>query len=175
MEKEINSLGNVHVDKNQLLDIVSQNREKHNLIYSVAVSGYNLAVNDYLKKVQSESERVAELAKQYSAMERDGKQFDKTGLHFVDCYPPNAPKSYEHEYTKTIMKLKLSTADNIQLVDGEFEQYVLNNWKWKGEFLGSNTSYVNGVSGCIISTGSILGGSAIFLSGLGVALDSFNQ
>ena len=132
-------------------------------------------INDYLKKVQSESERVAELAKQYSAMERDGKQFYKAGLHLVDCYAPTAPKSYEHEYTKTIMKLKLSTADNIQLADGEFEQYVLNNWKWKGEFLGSNTSYVNCVSGGLFLSGGYSPASETLFSGLGVALDSFNQ
>jgi hypothetical protein len=157
MEKEINSLGSVHVDKNQLLDIVKGNKEKHDIIYNAALSGYNVAVGVYLGRVLSETERINNLAKEYAKLETFGARFDKTGLYLVDCNLPSVPVSYAHEYDKTIRKLELATADKITLQDSEFESYVLNNWKWKENFLVSNTSYLR---------------DSIMVSG---ALSSFNQ
>lgn len=161
MEKEINSLGSVYVEKSQLLNIVKANKEKHDIIYSGALEGYNQAINNYLKRVESESERIKNLAIEYAKAESHGKVFDKTGLYLIDCDMPNAPVSYGHEYEKTIKKLELSTADKISLADSEFNQYVMNNWTWKQNFLVSNSAYATNVTGCA------------FLSGISGALSYF--
>lgn len=152
MEKEINSLGSVYVEKSQLLEIVKGNKEKHDLIFSVAIEGYNAAVKNYLERLESESERVKNLSVEYKKQEADGKRFDKTGLYLIDCNLPVYPSNYEEHYSKTIRKLELSTADKISLADTEFNQYVMNNWSWKQDFLTSNTQYLTGslinISGC---------------------------
>jgi len=159
MEKEINSLGSVYVEKSQLLEIVKGNKEKHDLIFSVAVEGYNAAVKNYLERLVSESERVKNLSIEYKTLESDGKRFDKTGLYLTECNLPVYPSNYEEHYSKTIRKLELSTADKISLVDNEFNQYVMNNWSWKQDFLSSNTQYLTG--------------SFINISGCGIAVKSF--
>jgi len=171
MEKEINSLGSVHVDKHQLLDIVKANKEKHDIIYSAAQSGYNVAVGIYLGRILSETERINNLAKEYAKLETFGARFDKTGLYLVDCDLPSAPISYAHEYDKTIKKLELATADKIMLGDTEFESYVLNNWKWKDSFLSSNTHYLTGCAGVLRTDVNQMGQ----LGAVDRALLSFNQ
>jgi hypothetical protein len=157
MEKEINSLGSVYVEKSQLLDIVKGNKEKHDVIYEAALIGYNQAVKNYLGRLESESQRIKELTVEYAKQESYGKRFDKTGLYLIDCEPPAIPVEYGYEYDKTIKKLELSTADKISLVDAEFNQYVMNNWSWKQQFLASNTSYAL-ISGC---SGFGIGGTDI--------------
>lgn len=152
MEKEINSLGSVYVEKSQLLDIVKKNKEKHDLIFGVALEGYNAAVKNYLERLESESERIRNLSIEYKKQEADGKRFDKTGLYLIECNLPVYPSNYEEHYSKTIRKLELSTADKISLGDSEFNQYVMNNWSWKNDFLLSTSQYVTGaalmISGC---------------------------
>lgn len=147
MEKEINSLGQVVVEKNQLLEIVKRNKEKHDIIYDAAVSGYNVAIHNYLDKVKSEGERIANLAFEYAKEDNFAPRFEKTGLYLYDCLVPSAPKNYSHEYNKTLKKLELSTAKEITLNDGDFEKYVLNNWAWKDEFVGSTFGYATGYAG----------------------------
>jgi hypothetical protein len=152
MEKEINSLGSVYVEKSQLLEIVKKNKEKHDIIYSGALEGYNAAVNNYLKKVESETERIKNLAIEYSKAESHGKVFDKTGLYLIRCDIPSSPVSYAFDYEKTIKKLELSTAEKISLMDNEFNQYVMNNWSWKTSFLASNVGYCSGFAGTLLRT-----------------------
>lgn len=170
MEKEINSLGSVSVGRGQLLDIVKANKEKHDIIYNAAQSGYNVAVGVYLGRVLSETERISNLAKEYAKLETFGAKFDKTGLYLVDCRLPDAPISYAHEYDKTIKKLELTTAEKIMLADSEFESYVLNNWKWKDAFLNSNTVYL---SGCGVGRANV--NQMGQLAAVDRAILSFNQ
>lgn len=113
----------VKLDKNQLLEILNQNKQTH-------VAEYNESVEDYLAaviKVTSHNHKVAKEKK----LENQTK--------FKTLPPP--PKSHEVEYNRVIRMLELSVDNEIELDATQFSQYVQDDWSWKQGFAATSSFY----------------------------------
>ena len=119
----------ISIEVNKLLPIIIENKQKHNNIYNLAVSGYWNKAEEVLNK------KLIQI-----------KNHEK-----IDAYLGfNYPVSYENEYDKVIRMLQLTSDKEISLDFNQFDAFVRNEWNWKNTFLSSNTSYI---TGCMVQGG----------------------
>jgi hypothetical protein len=113
----------VLLDRNELLEIVRENKEKH-------VAEYREAVADF-KKV------VVVLTKENAVLARTGRLEEIARIKGI----PHAPVSYEDNYNRAIRMLELSVEEQIELEEQIFNQLVLDEWHWKQMFTTMNATY----------------------------------
>lgn len=111
----------VTINKGELLDILTVNREKHESEYKDAYEGYLKAclesLETYLKKFKAgECERV----------------------RWSEIPPHNQVKDYD----RVIHMLTLSVDEVIELTSDEFANYVQDEWHWKENWALSNSKYM---------------------------------
>ena len=130
----------VKVRKDDVLQIIKDNRKKHKKDYYEAVKAYRVKVADLMAK---------ELQKVVS------------GEEFVTCFSVSKPVSYLRDYDLAICMLELCISDTIELQANEFNQLVNDEWNWRSSFRSavySNSSYfgmsnISGTSGTSGSSG----------------------
>jgi len=109
----------VKINRNELLGIVRQNKEKH-------IKEFNEAVEDFKKAVIKVSEENIALVNE-----------GKIELKSI----PIKPVSYESSYTRAIRMLELSVDTEIELELHDFDQLVQDEWQWKQTFSTMNSTY----------------------------------
>lgn len=110
----------VRMKTNELLEILKKNRETH-------VSEFNTAQEEYRKDV------IAEMKKNLKQAQAGGEIVVYSEL--------TQPQSYTASYTTAIKMLENSVDDVQELTMQEFQQYVEDQWHWKGAFLASTSFY----------------------------------
>lgn len=121
--EERNVMRTVKLDKNELLAIVRENKEKHVATFNEAVTDYKVAVEKLCKK-NYELSQTGDL----SQIEQIRPM-------------PSLPVSYEDNYSRAIRMLELSVDSVIELEDQIFNQLVLDEWSWKRGFSASAALY----------------------------------
>ena len=119
----------VKVNKNNLLEVIHQNKEKHILEYEEAMQDYALV----LLSVSEKNFRIA--IQRLSQIRATGKIKDLPWQSL-----PNEPQSYEAEYTRAIRMLEMSVENDLDVEAQVFNQLALDEWSWKGQFLAYTTS-----------------------------------
>lgn len=110
----------VKVRKDELLESVRANRDAHQAIYDEAVAGYK------------------ELAK--AELKKHLRDVDRGAMQVISVMLP-APVNHTKDYDRVITMLEMSVDDEIELHEDEFAQYVMDDWRWKQQFLTSNAAY----------------------------------
>lgn len=111
---------NVKIKKEKLLETLRENRTAHREIFLEAQEGFR-----------------AEAIKQLDAMlqaAKDGKKI-RQSIGLIE------PTDQTADYDRAIRMLEMSEDEVIELTELDFECYVLDNWRWKAQFLASNSSY----------------------------------
>jgi hypothetical protein len=108
------------VNKNDLLKILKDNRDKHKAIFDEALVGYK--------------EQATKLLKEHLKRVQNGS---KTRVYVSVPYPVNMTK----EYNRIIGMLEMSLANEVELTEQDYQQYVMDDWTWKQSFLASNSAY----------------------------------
>lgn len=107
-------------DRKTILDALKQNRIEHEKTYHDAYEGFKLEVVEQLE---------ASLKKA------------KAG----EAYPVNIdatkPVHYLKDYDRTIRMFEMTNQNQIQLTTEEFNQYVMNDWRWNSSFESSTIGY----------------------------------
>ena len=106
--------------KDELLAIIKKNRQEHREIFEEACDGY-------------EKRMIAHLA----TMMGDVKARRPVSHHISLVQPVDQTK----EYDRAIKMLNMCVEEEIELTEDKFANYVMDDWHWKGEFLGANSSY----------------------------------
>lgn len=110
----------LNVERSALLDTLTTNRGAHRAIFEEAVEGYKAEavkqLNDYIERIKSGS-----LKRVYVSLPQ--------------------PEEHTHDYDRVIGLILLSTDDQIPLTDQEYENYVLDDWAWKRQFITTNSVY----------------------------------
>lgn len=113
----------VKIRRNELLEIVRENKEKH-------IKEFNEAVEDFKKAVIKITEENLALA----------NTSDLTEIAKIKGIP-SKPVSYETSYTRAIRMLELSVDTEIELELHDFDQLVQDEWQWKQTFSTMNSTY----------------------------------
>ena len=111
---------NVTVTKSALLEALKENRDAHQAIFEEALDGY-----------KAETER---LLKEHLKAVRSGK---------VQAIYVNLPVPEDHtrDYDRAIRMIDMSVDSEITIDETSFRQYVMDDWRWKHQFLSSNSTY----------------------------------
>ncbi len=110
----------IKVKKADLLGILRKNRDAHKAVFLEAQEGFRKAV-------------VAAL-EQRLEVARKGKRVDQY-LHLAE------PENRTRDYDRTISMLEMDLSDTVELSETDYAQYVLDDWDWKRQFLGTNRAY----------------------------------
>lgn len=116
-------MNSVKIDREKLLGIVQENRDKHCAAFTESVEDYKRAV----LKIATNNLKLAKTA--------DLEQIAK-----FQTLPPK-PTSHEREYDRAIRMLELSVETVIEIDQNIFNQLVLDEWQWKNAFLTNSTLY----------------------------------
>jgi len=111
----------VNVDVKQVLEIVKENKDKHNVIYQAALEGYWKKAEKLLRQ------KLREVSKH-----------KKIEVFLELPFPEN----HEKDYDRVIRMLELSTDKVVTLDQLSFSQIVLNDWQWKESFKFVNSGYI---------------------------------
>jgi hypothetical protein len=111
----------VNVDVKKILEIVKDNKDKHNIIYQAALEGYWKKAGKLLRQ------KLRDISKH--------KHIEV----FLDL---PFPENHEKDYDRIIKMLELSTDSIVTLDQNSFSQIVLNDWSWKESFKFTNSGYI---------------------------------
>ena len=112
----------VKIKKDELLAAVKANREKHKEIVDEAFTKYREMAIAELDSMIAEA--------------RAGKRI-RRAVNLTE------PIDQTKEYDSVIRKLSMSAEEIIEIEDQEFECFVMDNWRWKGQWEASNASYTS--------------------------------
>lgn len=153
---EKHTLESITISKADLLRVLKENRESHNEVYNASVQAYQEAKRDeFERKLVKARLLVKAITKKLAAVTDEAVDGAFAGLNPFSVPSVPAPVSYEEYYEAAIRKVELSVHDEFTLDEKDFNQYVLNNWSWKGAFLSTATGYVTGVLGSGIYSGQL--------------------
>jgi hypothetical protein len=113
----------ITVTKTDLLAILNENRAKHRTVFEAALAAYAVEARRIL---QAEVDRLSQgkLAEVYVSVPR--------------------PKDHTADYDRVIRMINLHTGDTIQLGESDAAMYVMDDWRWKRDFVRMSNSYAPG-------------------------------
>lgn len=112
----------VTIKKDELLEAVKTNREKHSQEYLEAVAGYRIAVKAKAKMLIESID--------------DGGPVDMIPLTKL-----SPPVSYLKDYDRVIRMYTMSVATEITISEDQFSKYVLDEWEWSHTFKNVTSAY----------------------------------
>lgn len=113
-------MGIISVKKSELITAMKKNLEAHRSVFEEAQVAYRAAV-------------IEELDKRLKYA-RNGK-FVNIAIAF------EAPQDHTKDYTRVIKMMEMCTKDEVLIHESDFAQYVMDDWKWKNQFLSNASSY----------------------------------
>jgi len=116
----ISSMDSVAVNKDKLLKTLRKNRKSHLIFYIKAIEGYR-------------KQSIKRLEKELVAA--------KAGKPFRGTTQLKKPESYTSDYDRAIKMLEWCVDDEVNISDTDYDCYVLDNWRWKKDWMTSNTGY----------------------------------
>ena len=112
----------VTIKKTQLLTTIKENRAKHEKEYTVALAGFQ--------------EKLAEECRLVLACHTENKPITNKSIVALEL-----PQSHLREYDRVISMLEMSVAEDISISEGQFTQFVLDEWAWTRHFKTVASSY----------------------------------
>ena len=110
----------VTVKKDELIQLVTKNRDGHKAIFDEAVEGYKTAAEKIL--------------------DQHLKAIKKGSLVSVYINLPR-PVNHTKDYDRVITMLKMSVDPEVTISQQDFAMYAMDDWSWKQEFLRTNSEY----------------------------------
>lgn len=115
----------INVDKSDLIEILKENKTKHEELYDEAVIGYHEEVVEKLSVALDKAE---------------------AGEEYVTNLKMTKPEHHLKDYNRIIGMLELATETEIELNPNEYDQYVNDEWSWAGMTNSINAMYASKVS-----------------------------
>lgn len=110
----------VLISKDKLLNKMAANRNGHHADFVEAHCGWQ-------EKVIEELEKALKNAKE--------------DIEFITNFNIPEPIDHTDEYDQIIDQIKWNEEEQIKLDYRDFNRFVLDNWDWKDEFIGTNAFY----------------------------------
>lgn len=115
------------VTTDELIEKLKENRAKHE-------KEFKKARKIWLKRAIKQLRKIADRAEQ-------GQRLTTESFNPLGKYPK--PISYLESYDVMISRLEAEVGDTVELDDREFRSYWLDEWDWKGQFIGTTSLYNN--------------------------------
>ena len=110
----------VLISKDKLLVKMKENRESHLKQYEEALDGWK-------EKVINELEKALKNAREF--------------IEFKTFLELPKPTDHTSDYDEIIARVEWNEEKQIALDQHDFNQFVLDDWNWKHEFIGTTALY----------------------------------
>lgn len=110
----------IKVDKVKLIAVLKENRQKHRQIFEEACDGYKKKAITLLEEKLSIARSGAKVKMMFQLLE---------------------PVDQTKDYDRAIGMLEMDLANEVELSEMDYRQYVMDDWNWKQSFLTSNSAY----------------------------------
>lgn len=117
---QLRGLQSVRCNRVQVLKKLEENRTNHRTVFEEALEGWHKAVVENLERMLTDA---------------------KAKKKFVPAFNLPQPQDHTRDYNRAITMLEFSLDEELELTQGEFAQYVLDDWGWQGDFLASSANY----------------------------------
>jgi hypothetical protein len=153
-DRQFASMHEVVMKKDELLKSLVENKARHDALFDAAVLGYWGAAKQQLddKRTQlsialKEFDEDAQIKfgrfeKKIEAKETLPSYIDVKGFNWSATLSLTYPENHTKDYERAIRKMEASVYDEVKLTDAEFNQYVLNDWSWRNQFIASNSLFI---------------------------------
>jgi len=111
----------IRVRRDELLTKVKENRANHRAIFEEALDGYRGQAIAELEAMLAEAKKGKRIRRAVSLIE---------------------PVDQTKEYDRIVKILEMSAEDVVELTEEDFAQYVMDDWRWKGQFSQSTMNYL---------------------------------
>ena len=125
---------NTVVSREELLEILKENKKRHIEIYNESFTGY---MEKFKKDLEQKLEDL-----------NSGKTKD-LGVLF------SPPVSHEREYVRAIRMMELHKSSTIELDMDNFNNLVMDEWNWTRNWITGCSDYSVMASGCAVTKGYI--------------------
>lgn len=117
-------MNEVTVEKGALLEVLKKNREAHRGIFEKAQERYRERVLEELEKSLQDAQ---------------------AGRHFRRHIELPEPEDHTGDYDRIIRMVEMSVKVDIELTQGEFATYVMDDWNWKRAWTTNTLAYTQHV------------------------------
>lgn len=125
--------GHTRVSREELLEKLKTNRNKHAEEYKVALKGWRVVYAEALGK------KAAEII-EHGEKVREGATVTPFYTHALFDLP-NRPEDHTDDYDTIIARMEMSKDEEIFIKHGDFAKFVLDKWKWKEAHTEAFTNY----------------------------------
>lgn len=110
------------LDKEELLLVLHENRDKHRDVFEHALAGYKKALlHDCRYHVsQLEQGKIPDVTIRYAR-----------------------PEDHTRDYDRVIRMVQMHQGDHYPMDENDFAQYVEDDWRWKRQWVTSNSGYAS--------------------------------
>lgn len=110
----------VVVNRDALLAKIKENRDGHRTLFLEAQKGYRGRIIEELERMLADARR---------------------GLKVEQYINLPIPEDHTKDYNRVIAMVEMSVEANIELTAVEFSQYVMDEWAWRADFIGTASNY----------------------------------
>lgn len=110
----------VRINRVDLMHVMRKNRDEHREIFEEALIGYKAKCIEELDMLLKRA-RAGERVQVYVAVQQ--------------------PMDQTADYDRVIRMLEMSIDEVVELTQQQFACYVMDDWGWKGDFIGTNALY----------------------------------
>lgn len=121
-------MNKVTVTKTELRVAVEKNRLNHRELFLEAIEGYR--------------------KKQVEIMERDIARL-KAGRSLGGIHYLPVPQDHTRDYDRVLKMIDMHAAETIDVSQEDFAKYVMDDWHWRREFLGTSSAYSEKAAGML--------------------------
>lgn len=108
--------------KAELVERIQKNRDNHRQVFDLAMEGYLQQAKDKLNYAVKEIGR-SRVPNFYALVELP------------------VPEDHTKDYDAVLAMLAMSVANEIEMSESDFRSYVLDEWRWKSQFIGTASNY----------------------------------
>lgn len=112
----------IQLDKEELLQILHENRDKHRDAFEHALAGYKKALLADLNAMvyQLDQGKIPDVRIRYAR-----------------------PADHTRDYDRVIQMVQMHQGDYFSLEESDFAQFVRDDWAWKRQWVSSNSGYAS--------------------------------
>lgn len=131
----------VHVDRQNLIEVLRSNKTKHVSDYQEALLGYKTLAKEKLNEASQKALRDLEVnvAKGLESIEKFDPENPTSRSDYLTLVERigvqlKVPRSFEEEYDAAIDMATFDVRDTLELSYEEFQCFVRDVWEWSEDF-----------------------------------------
>lgn len=141
----------VTVNRKNLLEKLRENRDKHQREYRESLEGYRALAQERLVRLREKALRdveenfdlIATKLEKFDPEDEDRRLGDMVTLLQSMSFSLKVPQDHTRSYDVAIEMAEWEVNETVELMQSQFQCFVLDDWEWQQEFKQLNKTYAS--------------------------------